>query len=62
MLNYVWFGLIILGIATALTTDITEQVNNKYRNGDPLPIEIQFDESFNLDESKSYDATIKVNA
>jgi len=62
MLNYVWFGLIILGIATALTTDISEQVNNKYRNGDPLPVEIQFNEPFDQNESKSYDATIKVKA
>ena len=40
MLNYVWLGLLVLGIATALTTDIFDQSNNKFRNGDPLPVEI----------------------
>lgn len=62
MLNYVWLGLIILGIGTAITTDIIEQADNKYRNGDPLPIEIVFDDSTSLDAEGAFDGKIKVSA
>lgn len=62
MLNYVWLGLLILGIAVALTTDIIDQSQNKFRNGDPLPVEIRFDEKFSTDESKSYDAEIEIKS
>jgi spore maturation protein SpmA len=62
MLNYVWLGLIILGIGTAITTDVIEQADNKYRNGDPLPIEIVFDDSTSLDSEGAFDGKIKVSA
>ena len=62
MLNYVWLGLIILGIGTAITTDIIEQADNKYRNGDLLPIEIMFSDSTSLNDDGAYDGKIKVNA
>lgn len=62
MLNYVWLGLIILGIGTAITTDIMDQADNKFRNSDPLPIEIMFDESTSLQNDGAYDGKIKVNS
>jgi hypothetical protein len=62
MLNYVWLGLIILGIGTAITTDIIEQADNKYRNGDSLPIEIMFDDSTSLNSDGAYNGKIKVIA
>lgn len=62
MLNYVWLGLIILGIGTAITTDIMDQVDNKFRNSDPLPIEIIFDDSTSLQSDGAYDGKIKVHS
>jgi len=62
MLNYVWLGLLILGIGTALTTDILEQTDNKYRNGDPLPIEIIFDDSTSIQTEGAYSAKLKVKS
>lgn len=62
MLNYVWLGLLVLGIATALTTDVIDQSNNKYRNGDPLPVEVWFADSIAVDQDGSYDGKIIVNA
>ena len=62
MLNYVWLGLLVLGIGTALTTDIFDQSNNKYRNGDPLPVEIWFEDSIAVDKDGSYDGKLIVNA
>jgi len=62
MLNYVWLGLLVLGIGTALTTDIFDQSKNKYRNGDPLPVEIWFEDSIAVDQDGSYDGKLIVNA
>ena len=46
MLNYVWLALLMLGIGTALYTDISDKSENKYQNQIPLPITIEFEESF----------------
>ncbi len=62
MLNYVWLGLLILGIGTALTTDIMDQADNKFRNGDALPIEIMFSDSVSIEKDGAYDAKIKILA
>ena len=40
MLNYVWLGLLVLGIGTALVTDISNQSSHKYRNNEPFQAEI----------------------
>lgn len=45
MLNYVWIGLIFLGLAAAISTDISEQSTNKYRKGDPLKAELRIEDS-----------------
>ncbi|HEX9739943.1 MAG TPA: nucleoside recognition domain-containing protein [Ignavibacteriaceae bacterium] len=42
MLNYVWMSLLFLGIVTALTTDLINKADNKYRNNEPLPVTIEF--------------------
>lgn len=61
MLNYVWLGLLVLGIGTALTTDIFDQSKNKYMNGEPLPVEIWFEDSVAVDQDGSYDGKLFVN-
>jgi len=58
----VWLGLLILGIGTALTTDIIDQADNKFRNGDKLPIEIIFDDSTSIQADGAYSGKIKVLA
>ncbi len=47
MLNYVWLGLIILGIGSAVTIDIMNQSQNKFKNDEPLPATIIFSQPFN---------------
>jgi len=54
--------ILVLGITTALTTDIIDQSDNKFRNGDPLPVEVWFEDSVAIDQSGSYDGKIIVNA
>jgi spore maturation protein SpmA len=61
MLNYVWLGLLILGIGVALSTDIIEKSNNKYQNGNPLSVEIVFEDSIDEFVNKSYNATLKIS-
>ncbi|MGK9476031.1 nucleoside recognition domain-containing protein [Melioribacter sp. OK-6-Me] len=37
MLNYIWLGLLSIGIASALIYDLSDFHNNKYMNGKDLP-------------------------
>lgn len=61
MLNYVWLGLLLLGIGVAISTDIRDKSNNKYKNGEELPIEIIFEDSIETLQSKSYSVNILIN-
>lgn len=40
MLNYVWIGLLFLGLAAGIITDVSNSTSNKYRNGHPIAIQI----------------------
>jgi spore maturation protein A len=41
MLNYIWIGLIVLGIIAAVGGDINDQLQNTYRNGEALDVAVQ---------------------
>ena len=60
MLNYVWLGLLLLGIGVALTTDIIDKTENKYRNGEELAVEIIFQDSVKSLADQKYDVKLKV--
>ncbi len=60
MLNYVWVSLLFLGIIAAVTTDFIEQRNNKYRNGAKLSATIEFSETYNTTQQKTYDVKLSV--
>jgi spore maturation protein SpmA len=62
MLNYVWLGLLVLGIGIALVTDIYEKNENVYRNGDSLAVTINFEEEYDPTVSRSYQASISIPA
>lgn len=61
MLNYIWLGLLFLGIGTALTLDLSNQTQNKYRNGESVDVVVSFDSSF-IKSDKPFDAIIKISA
>jgi spore maturation protein SpmA len=42
VLNYIWVALIVLGVGTALTTDLINNSSDKYRNNLPFPITLSF--------------------
>jgi len=62
MLNYVWLGLLMLGVVVALSTDIIDKGNNKYKNGELLSAVVEFEDSIDEFVSKSYNAVIKIEA
>ncbi len=41
MLNYVWIGLVLIGVLAAASTDIYDASTNRYKNGEPF--ELQYD-------------------
>ncbi len=62
MLNYVWLALLILGIGAAVTTDLINQSENKFKNGEPLPAVIHLNEPFLQNKEKSYQASVEINS
>lgn len=46
MLNYIWGGLIISSLLFALGYDIRDIRADRYRNGQPLPVQLSFTESY----------------
>ena len=58
MLNYVWLGLLMIGIAVAISSDVIDQSNNKYRNNNSLTTEIRFEKEYDDKKSGVYDVTL----
>ena len=61
MLNYVWLALLVLGIGTALVTDISDQSRDKYRNGEKFPVEVILRESLDTSRTKTYNAQFLID-
>ncbi len=61
MLNYIWIALLFLGIGAAITYDITDQVQNKYRNGYPLEVTIAVD-SASISNLNTFDAVMNISS
>jgi spore maturation protein SpmA len=62
MLNYIWLALLVLGIGAALTKDVIDEADNRFRNGEPFSVEITLNEPFKKDVSKTYDGEMIVHA
>ncbi len=61
MLNYVWLGLLVLGIGTALVTDISNQSSDKYRNDEPFKAEILLNRTLDTSGTEQYNARILID-
>ncbi|MBA4405888.1 nucleoside recognition protein [bacterium] len=59
MLNYIWLGLLFLGIGTALTLDVSNQSINHYKNGEQIEVVVSFDSAF-AKSSKPFETVIKI--
>jgi spore maturation protein A len=49
MLNYIWAGLLIFSLVLALIYDVRDLANDPYRNAQPLPVTLHFDEGYSAD-------------
>ena len=58
MLNYVWFALIVLGIGTALITDIIDKNENKFGNEKHIEVTLQQNSSITPGKKFEYEVTI----
>ena len=61
MLNYIWGGLIVVSLVFALAYDIRDFAADTYRNGEPLPVEIAFPESYDP-EARRQTVTVRLTA
>src|SRR5689334_16918213 len=46
MLNYIWVGLIVSSFLFAVGYDARDLARDRYRNGQPLPVELTFPEGY----------------
>jgi spore maturation protein A len=46
MLNYIWAGLIVSSFLFAVGYDARDLARDRYRNGEPLPVELDFPEGY----------------
>ncbi len=42
MLNYIWLGLIVIGVTIAIAIDVTDISTDKYRNNQPFEVMVEF--------------------
>ena len=62
MLNYVWLALLFLGIGAAISTDIYNQSENKFRNNEQLPVTVVFPSKVENNKEKTYQAELEIKA
>lgn len=60
MLNYVWLALLFLGIGTAVTTDLINQSENKYKNNEYLPVTIYIPNTLDTNTTGALNAYLAV--
>lgn len=49
MLNYIWSGLIISSLVFALSVDVQEMSENRFRNEETMPVSVQFPDGYDPD-------------
>ncbi len=60
MLNYIWLGLIVVGIGMALTEDISDSLTDKYNSAGTISVSLQIDNKADFD-SGQFDGQILIN-
>lgn len=61
MLNYIWLGLILIGIVAALSTDITDLLTDKYRNDQPIDVVLTITDDVEPAAGMELEGTVTVN-
>ena len=61
MLNYIWAGLIIVSLVFALVSDVGDLANDRYRNGQALPVQLQFERAYDA-EAPRQPVTLRIDS
>lgn len=61
MLNYIWLGLIALGITVALSIDISNQSSNKFRNDEAINVLLLTEKKLDSGIGDKSEAEIKID-
>ncbi len=61
MLNYIWLALLFLGIGAAVTTDLINQNQNKFRNGEAIPVSVILKSEFGKDHKSSAEGELVIS-
>lgn len=61
MLNYIWAGLIISSLLFAIGYDISDLQHDRYRNGQPLPVQLAFPNGYDA-AARRVPVQIRINA
>ena len=62
MLNYIWAGLIILSLVFALTIDVRELANDRFRNAEKLPVEVDFGKKGYQTDTRRMNITVAIDS
>ena len=60
MLNYIWAGLIIVALGFALAADVGDLARDTYRNGQPLPVTLEFADGYR-DDAPRQPVTVRID-
>ncbi len=61
MLNYIWLALLFLGIGAAITTDLIDQNQNKFRNDNAIPVSIILKSNISIKQGKKIDCNLTIS-
>ncbi len=61
MLNYIWAGLIIVSLVFALASDIGDLTGDRYRNGQALPVQLEFARAYDP-EAPRQPVTLRIDS
>lgn len=61
MLNYIWIALLFLGIGAAVTTDIVNQHQDKFRNNEPLAVTVELNNKSELNNPRTSEGNLKIS-
>lgn len=61
MLNYIWGGLIVVSLTFALVYDVRDFSADTYRNGEALPVEMEFPNGYDS-EARRQDVEVHLDA
>ncbi len=61
MLNYIWLALLFLGIGAAVSTDIINQNDNRFRNDEPIPVTVFLKSKSQINEGSKAEGSLKIS-